>query len=100
DSHRDLEYSEQRVTLGPRRVALWTLTLRNANERVAYRDLVYRTCYRDESGKVLDERSDVIKDIFQPRAVARLEVNDGFVTVPFASATIEILGAEALLPER
>jgi hypothetical protein len=30
--------------------------------------------------------------------VATLEVNDGRITTPFASATIEVLAAEALLP--
>ena len=27
-----------------------------------------------------------------------MEVNDGLVTTPFASATIDVLGGEALLP--
>jgi hypothetical protein len=47
---------------------------------------------------VVLQRHDRIKDIFQPGAVATLEVNDGRVTTPFASATIEVLAAEALLP--
>ena len=43
------------------------------------------------------QRHERIKDIFQP-GVVTLEVNDGRVTTPFASATIEVLAAEALLP--
>ena len=83
---------------GLRRVALWTVTLRNSNARVAYRDVLYQTRYRDESGQVVVEQNDRIKDVFQPGAVVRLEVNDGLVTRPFATATIEVLDAEALLP--
>jgi hypothetical protein len=87
-----------RLDRGPRGVALWTFTLRNGNQRVAYRDVFYQTHYRDENGQVVEERHDRIKDIFQPGAVATLEVNDGLLTRPFASATIDVLGADALLP--
>ena len=52
---------------------------------------------RDELQVVL-QRHERIKDIFQPGVMATLEVNDGRVTTPFASATIEVLAAEALLP--
>ena len=44
------------------------------------------------------QRHERIKDIFQPGVVTTLEVNDGRVATPFASATIEVLAAEALLP--
>jgi hypothetical protein len=84
--------------VGPRRVALWTFTLRNANDRVAYRDVLYQTHYRDEQGQVVDQRYDFIKEIFQPGAAARLEINDGLVARPFVTATIQVLGAEGLLP--
>ena len=68
---------------------------------MAYRDVLYQTHYRDEHGKVLvEQRHDYIKEIFQPGTVTALEMNDGFVAAPFASATIEVLGAEALLPIR
>jgi hypothetical protein len=84
--------------MGPRGVALWNVTLRNDNPRVAFRDVLYQTSYRDAHGQVVEQRHERIKDIFQPGAVATLEVNDGRVTTPFASATIEVLAAEALLP--
>ena len=74
------------------------MTLRNTNDRVAFRDVLYRTRYLDESGQVVVEQNDRIEEVFQPGAVVRLEVNDGLVTRPFATATIEVLDAEALLP--
>ena len=95
---RDVQISNTRLTMGPRSVALWSFTLRNDNPRVAFRDVLYQAHYRDANGQVVLQRHERIKDIFQPGAVATLEVNGGRVTTPFASATIEVLAAEALLP--
>ena len=100
-----IEFVEQREQHRP---TDWTtsfipvseLTLRNGNDRVAYRDVLYLTSYRDQRGEVVVRRSDYIKDVFQPGTVTRLEVNDGFVSEAFATATIEVIGAEALLPIR
>ncbi len=100
DSGQDVQLSDVRFTLGPRRVALWAVTLRNRSGGVAYRDVVYQTYYRDKRGQVVDQKRDYIKEIFQPGAVALLELNDGFVAAGSTSATIEVLGAEALLPIR
>src|SRR5262249_43871380 len=100
DSRRDVQFTDVQFLLGPRRVGLWNLTLRNGNDRVAYRDILYLTTYRDQQGEVVVRRTDYIKDVFQPGAVTRLEVNDGFLTQSFATATIEVVGAEALLPIR
>jgi hypothetical protein len=86
------------LTTGPRRVALWRFTLRNLNERVAYRDVLYYAHYYDASGAQVDLRYDYIKDVFQPGATATIKVNDGFVAAPFSSATIEVFAADALLP--
>ena len=94
----DVEFSNTSLTLGPRRVALWSITLRNTNARVAYRDVLYQATYLDSAGQVVDQRHDYIKQIFQPGASAVLEVNDGFLSRPFASATIKVLAAEALIP--
>jgi len=98
DPKKDVQISDERLTTGPRRVALWTFTLRNANERVAYRDVLYQTHYRDDKGNLVDQRYDFVKEIFQPGTVTVININDGFVAAPFASATIEVLGADALLP--
>jgi hypothetical protein len=94
----NVHFSDEQVRLGPRRVALWTLTVRNTNPRVAFRDIRYLTSYRDGSGKVLDDKTEIIKGIFQPGEVRTVEINDGLVSAPFTSATIEVLTAEALLP--
>jgi hypothetical protein len=96
--HRDVEFSNAQLTTGLGRVALWKVTLRNLNAKVAYRDVLYRTRYRDERGQVLVERADYIKDVFQPSATVAIEVNDGFLPRGYASASIEVLRAEALLP--
>jgi hypothetical protein len=96
--HRDVEFSDAQLTSGVGRVALWKVTLRNTNANVAYRDVLYRTRYRDERGQVLVERADYIKDVFQPSAIVAIEVNDGFLPRGYASASIEVLRAEALLP--
>jgi hypothetical protein len=98
DATHDVQLFDVTQTMGPRRVAFWRVKVRNSNARVAYRDVLYQTNYRDASGRVVDQRYDYIKDIYQPGEVAELELNDGFVPTPFASATIEVLGAEALLP--
>jgi len=94
----EVQLSDVALTLGPRRVALWTLTLHNTNPRVAFRDVLYQALYRAADGTVLEERHDFIKRIFQPGETVTLEVNDGFVTRPFASATLQVLAAEALVP--
>jgi hypothetical protein len=96
--HRDVEFSQAQLTSGLGLVALWKITLTNTNSRVAYRDVLYRTRYHDERGQLIVERADYIKDVFQPSAVVALEVNDGFLPRGYATATIEVLRAEALLP--
>ena len=56
---------------------------------------------RDEVVKPLEDLSlmhEIIKDIFQPGTETAITLNDGMVGAPFASATIEVLRAEALLP--
>jgi hypothetical protein len=98
DVTKDVQILNEGVTTGPRRVALWTFTLRNLNERVAYRDVLYHAHYYDAAGTQVDLRFDVIKDVFQPGAIRTIHLNDGFVAAPFTSATIEVIGADALLP--
>lgn len=80
------------------RAVLWNMTVRNESTSYAYRDLLYRTTYRDAQGRVLETRHGLVRDVFQPGEPKRVEVNDGSVTVPFTSATIEVALAEALTP--
>jgi hypothetical protein len=101
DGGHDVRFSDAQMTAtGPGRVALWTMTVHNGNDRVAYRDILYRTNYRDHQGRLIDQRADYIKDIFEPGAVVHLEVIDGFLPRQYASASIEILRVEALLPAK
>lgn len=98
DAPKDVELSDVQFRLGPRRVALWTLTLRNTSARVAYRDVLYQTHYLDANGQLVEERHDRIKQIFQPGESAAIEIIDNFAPGSFASATIHVLAAEALIP--
>jgi len=79
-------------------VAMWTVTVRNRNERVAFRDILYQTTYRDREGTVVDRRHEYLKDIFQPGDTRGVTINDGFFDQPYATASIEVLSAEALVP--
>jgi hypothetical protein len=98
DDRHDVRFSGEQLTRGVGNVALWKLTLANTNAKVAYRDVLFRTTYRDDRGNVVEERADYVKDVFRPGAVVPTEVNDGFLPRGCASATIEVLRAEALLP--
>ena len=53
---------------------------------------------RTVDGAVIDERHEVIKDMFESGAVRALHINDGFAREPFAGATFRIAAAEALVP--
>jgi hypothetical protein len=98
DATRDMQLVSARLGPGPGRSLHWTVVLRNASKAVAFRDPLYITTYRDGSGRVVDERHERVKDIFEPGDVQALELNDGYATVSFASATLRIAAAEALLP--
>jgi hypothetical protein len=98
DPVRDIEVSGASYRVGYRGSTDWTVTVHNRSPYVAYRDLLYYVTYRDASGAVVEERHEVIKDIFQPGVSQTLELNDGFVRAPFATATFRIAAAEALLP--
>ena len=98
DPIQDIEVANASYQVGLRGSTDWTVTVTNRNPRVAYRDLLYYTTYRDAGGNVVAERHEVIKDIFEPGDVRTLPINDGFVSVAFASASFRIAAAEALLP--
>jgi hypothetical protein len=98
DAPRDILVSDVVYTIGFRRSVHWTFTVRNNNPAVAFRDLLYITTYVDERGATVDERHEFIKDIFEPGANRRVDLNDGVVSAPFATAQLRIVAAEALLP--
>jgi len=98
DSTRDIEVGHASYRVGFRGSVDWTVTVRNTNPRVAFRDLLYFTTYRNGNGDVVDERHEFIEEIFQPGTTRTLQFNDGFVRAPFATATFRIAAAEALLP--
>ncbi len=98
DALRDILVSDATWSIGFRRSVHWTLTVRNSNPAVAFRDLLYISTYVNERGETVDERHEFIKDIFEPGADRRVDLNDGVVSVPFATARLRIVAAEALLP--
>jgi hypothetical protein len=98
DPTRDIEVVSAQHRSGPANSIHWTVTLRNASTVVAFRDPLYITTYRDEQGTAVDERHERIKDIFQPGDTRTIELNDGYAGAPFASATLHIAAAEALIP--
>jgi len=98
DATRDMEVVSARFRPGPGNSLHWTLTLRNASTIVAFRDPICVMTYRDGDGAVVDERGELVTDIFQPGDVREIEVNSGYAQQPFASTTLRIVGAEALLP--
>ena len=98
DPRHDIAVIDPAWHVGIARSTNWDVTVRIDNPRVAFRDLVYVTTYRDQAGRVVEERHEVIKDIFQPGEERRLDVNDGYVRTSFTNATFEIVAAEALIP--
>ena len=99
DATRDVQVVSSVVHVGIAGSLNWTIVVRNANPRVAFRDLLYVTTYRDESGRTIDERHEFIKDIFEPGDTREVRLNDRFLRTPFANATFRIVAAEALLPD-
>jgi hypothetical protein len=94
----DFEVIDARYRPGPMRSLHWTITIRNNNPRVAFRDPLYFATYYDEHGTVVDKRHERVKDIFQPGDARTVELNDGFAGPAFVKAELKIVAAEALLP--
>ena len=91
---RDLLLIDPACAIGRDRVVIWTFTLRNANPRVAFRDVVYGTTYGGD-----DQRHEFVRQVWQPGDVKTIEVNDGFAGgASCTGATLRVLGAEALVP--
>jgi hypothetical protein len=98
DPTKDFQVLESAYRMGPQRSLHWTITLKNASAMVAFRDPLYVASYVDEHGALVEERHERIKDIFQPGETRVIDLNDGFAGPPFATASLRIVAAEALLP--
>jgi hypothetical protein len=98
DPTRDFQVLESAYRPGPRRSLHWTITVQNRSAVVAFRDPLYVATYLDDRDRVVDERHERLKDIFQPGERRTIELNDGFAGPPFARASVRIVAAEALLP--
>ncbi len=98
DPIHDIEVMVATPTVASRRALQWTVRIRNVNPRVAFRDQFYVTTSRDASGRVIDERRECIREIFEPGDTRSIQFTDGFAPTGYSSATFRITGAEALLP--
>jgi hypothetical protein len=98
DAVRDMQVISASYTVERGPYVQWHVVVKNANPRVAFRDLLYITTYRDAAGRIVDERHEYIKDIFEPGGPRAISANDGWSTTPFAEASFRIAAAEALLP--
>ena len=98
DPQRDIVVLDATYRVGMGGYAQWRVTLRNDNPRVAFRDVLYNTTYRDTTGHVVEQRHELIKEILEPGDMRGFDVNDGFVESAFASAVFQVVVAEALLP--
>ena len=98
DPTRDFQVLEAAHRIGPRQSLHWTITVHNNNPAVAFRDPLYIASYLDDRGALVEERHERIKDIFEPGVTRTIELNDGWAGPPFATVTLKIAAAEALLP--
>jgi hypothetical protein len=95
DPVHDVEVLDPALAIGLGRTADWKITIRNANPRVAYRDILYFASYQDAAG----EHHEFIRRIFEPGESRTIELNDGFAPPDFDHATLNVAAAEALLPD-
>jgi hypothetical protein len=100
DPRLELHVSESTVGRGAGGSAEWRFTLGNGSASVAFRDVICETTYRDGAGRVLQTHITPVNDIIQPGGSRAARINDGFVRPPFATATLEVVDAEALVPIR
>ncbi|HEX7136312.1 MAG TPA: hypothetical protein VF219_00625 [Vicinamibacterales bacterium] len=97
DPPRDIVVERATFSRRPGTAVHWSVMLANQNRQVAYRDILYFTTYRTAGGQVI-ERHEFIKDIFKTCESRVVELNDGYVGVPFENATFRVVSAEALRP--
>jgi hypothetical protein len=100
DMARDVEVLNTVCIVDRGGVIVWRLTVRNTNQRVAFRDVLYETTYRDRTGRVIEQRHQLVKQVFEPNESVALEISDGFAIsdAETALASFGLLAAEALLP--
>jgi hypothetical protein len=99
DPVHDVEVLDPALAIGLGRTADWKITIRNANPRVAYRDILYFASYQDAAGRTIEEHHEFIRRIFEPGESRTIELNDGFAPPAFDHATLNVAAAEALLPD-
>ena len=98
DPTRDFQVVQSAYRPGPRRSLHWTITVHNRSAVVAFRDPLYIATYLDDRDRVVDERHERLKDIFEPGDTRTIDLNDGFAGPAFSKARLQIVTAEALLP--
>jgi hypothetical protein len=94
----DFQILDATFRMGPRRSLHWTVTVHNRSRIVAFRDPLYVTTYLDAGDRIVAERHERLKDIFEPGETRTIDLNDGFAGPSFARATFRVVAAEALIP--
>jgi hypothetical protein len=100
DAQRSMALVRSSYSIGVLGLMQWTLTIQNESGEVAFRDVWCETRYFNARGDVVDRRYELIKDVFQPRELKSIELTDGLARIPFTTADIRVIRAEALRPIR
>jgi hypothetical protein len=74
-------------------VAVWSVTLKNANPVMRYSDIQYRTEYAAASGTTVGNGRGQILDIIGPGQTRTFTVNDGFINSQTERASFHIVDA-------
>jgi hypothetical protein len=98
DPVHEVELLDPALAIGLGRTANWKITVRNANPRVAFRDILYFATYQDAGGRTIERHHEFIRQVFEPGESRTIELNDGFAPPAFDHATLNVAAAEALLP--
>jgi hypothetical protein len=98
DSVHDVKVLDPVLAVGVGGTANWTITIVNANPRVAFRDILYFASYQDAAGRTIEQHHEFIRRIFEPGESRSVELNDGFAPPVFDHATLNVAAAEALVP--
>jgi hypothetical protein len=100
DAQRSMSLLRSSYSIGVMGLVQWTLVMHNESGDVAFRDVWCEMSYFNARGDVVERRYELIKDVFQPRELKSVELTGGLARIPFTTAEIRVIGAEALRPIR
>jgi len=78
-------------------VAIWEITLKNKNKRVAYQNIIYRSMYEGESGARLRTNRGAFTIVLQPEETRQINnFNDGLLPQQTTRCSMAIIDAEQI----